>query len=173
MHARCGAEVAITARPGMVGVGVGDNGMRYRSPGIDIKITGSAVEALGRNFKKIGHGDLSLLSGGSLFSALFSDMLHYQRPGIDSHRIQMERSVASRLRRPPALFRTFSTLASAVSSAEHNSGVGPQFRSHMGLPLVCKVLDFWEFENSGNSRISSSSGEQLQRMKQRRQSSGV
>lgn len=128
MLARCSAKVTITARSSMIGVGVGDNGMRYWSPGIDIKITDRAEESVGRDFKKIGHGELSLLSGGSLISVLFSDTLHCQQPGIDSHRIQMERSVASRLGRPPALFRTFSTSASAVSSAEHNSEAGPQFQ---------------------------------------------
>ena len=173
MFARCSTKITITTRPSMIGVGVGDNSMRYGSPWIDIEITDRAEEAVGCDFKKIGHGGLNLLSGGSLFSVPFSDMLHCQQPGIDSHRIQMERSVASRLGRPPALFRTFSTSASAVSLAEHNSGVGPQFQSHMGLPLVCKVLDFWEFENSGNSRISFSSSEQLQRMKQPRQLPGV
>jgi hypothetical protein len=112
----------------MIGVGVGDNGMRYWSPGIDIEITDRAEESFGRDFKKIGHGELSLLSGGSLISVLFSDTLHCQQPGIDSHRIQMERSVASRLGRPPALFHTFSTSASAVSLAGHNSEVDPQFQ---------------------------------------------
>ncbi len=173
MLARCSAKVAITARSGMIGMGVGDNGMRYWSPRVDVKITRCAEQTVRCDFEKIGHDKMSLLSGDSLFSVLLSDTLHCQQPGIDSHRIQMERSVASRLGRPPALFRTFSTSASAVSLAGHNSGVGPQYHSHMGLPLVCKVLDFWEFENSGNSRISFSSSEQLRRMKQPRQLPGV
>ena len=173
MLARCSTKITITTRPSMISVGVGDNSMRYRSPWVDIEITDRAEEAVGCDFKKIGHGELNLLSGGSLFSVPFSDMLHCQQPGIDSHRIQMERSVASRPGRPPALFRTFSMLAFAVSSAVHNSGVGPQFRSHMGLPLVCNAPDFWGYQYSGSSRILFSSSEQLRRMKQCRQPSGV
>jgi len=173
MLARCGAKVAITARSGMIGMGVGDNGMRYWSPRVDVKITRRAEQTVRCDFEKIGHDKMSLLSGDSLFSVLLSDTLHCQQPGIDSHRIQMERSVASPLGRPPALFRTFSRSASAVSSVAHNSGVGLQFRSHKGWPLVCTVPDFWGCENSGNSRILFSSSEQLQRMKQRRQPSRV
>jgi hypothetical protein len=45
----------------MVSMSVGDNGMRYRSPGIDVKITRRAVETFWRYFKKIWHGELSLL----------------------------------------------------------------------------------------------------------------
>jgi hypothetical protein len=45
----------------MVSMSVGDNGMRYRSPWIDIEITRRAVETIWRYFKKIWHGELSLL----------------------------------------------------------------------------------------------------------------
>jgi hypothetical protein len=61
MLAGCSAKVTITARPGMVSMSVGDNGMRYRSPWIDIEITRRAVETVWRYFKQIWHGELSLL----------------------------------------------------------------------------------------------------------------
>ena len=47
----------INARPSMISVGVGDNGMRYRSPWIDIEITDRTEETVGCDFKKIGHGE--------------------------------------------------------------------------------------------------------------------
>ena len=61
MLAGCSAKVTITARPGMVSMSVGDNSMRYRSPWIDIEITRRAIETVWRYFKKIWHGELSLL----------------------------------------------------------------------------------------------------------------
>jgi|TARA_B000000557_G_scaffold208817_1_gene174621 hypothetical protein len=148
----------------MISVGVGYDSMRNWTPWIDIKITRRAVQAVGCDFKKIGHDTMSLLSGGPLLSLLFSDMLHYQQPGIDSHRIQMERSVASHLGRPPALFHTFSTLVFAGLLAAHSSEVGLEFRSHTGWPPACTVPDFLGFGNSGNSRSLFSSNEQLQQM---------
>ena len=148
----------------MISVGVGYDSMRNWTPWIDIEITRRAEQAVGRDFKKIGHNTMSLLSGGSLLSLLFSDMLHCQQPGIDSHRIQMERSVASHLGRPPALFHTFSTLGFAGLLAAHSSEVGLEFRSHTDWPPACTVPDFLGFGNSGNSRSLFSSNEQLQQM---------
>ena len=148
----------------MISMGVGYDSMRNWTPWIDIEITRRAEQAVGRDFKKIVHNTMSLLSGGPLLSRLFSDMLRCQQPGIDSHRIQMERSVASHLGRPPALFHTFSTLVFAVLLVAHSSEVGLEFRSHTDSPPACTVPDSLGFGNSGDSRSSFSSNEQPQQM---------
>ncbi len=40
---------------GVVGVGVGDEGRFYGFPGVDVEITGGAVESFGANGNQRGH----------------------------------------------------------------------------------------------------------------------
>ena len=52
MLAGCRAKVTITTGSGMISMGVGDHGMRYWSPRVDIKISCRAEQAVGSDFSR-------------------------------------------------------------------------------------------------------------------------